>query len=95
MKITTTKTVKKVSPIKEEYCRLMGIDKETKLSEDMLNKHALRRACVNTGLLESQARKMLLHEDDDELPKANPEDEQAENEKDAEDERTDIEKALD
>lgn len=59
MKIIKTEKVRKVDPIKEEYCKLMGIDKNTKLTEDMLGMNTVRRMCIKHRLTESDMRSIL------------------------------------
>lgn len=93
MKITTTQKVKKVPTIKEEYCKLVGIDKRTPLTEQNLNRHALRRACLRTGLLESDARKILF--EDAGVDKAFAQTTPSENKVDADDQLNDIIETLD
>ena len=62
MKIIKTEKVKKVNPIKEMYCGMVGIDKNTRLTEDMLDETVLESIGADRNMPRGDITKILLED---------------------------------
>ena len=62
MKIIRKEQVKKINPIKEQYCKLAGLDYNTKLTEDMLDKELVKKIGIDKRMVECDIRKQLTED---------------------------------
>ena len=62
MKVIQTVNKKKDSPLMADYRKITGFT-GNKLKEQLLDEYALKRVCIKNNLVESDARRILLHEE--------------------------------